>query len=50
MHVSEAEVADAIKNLKRGKSSESDGLTGEPFIYSKTSHCIIFRFYVNAYT
>ena len=34
MHVSVAEVADAIKNLKTGKSSGSDGLTGEAFIYS----------------
>jgi len=34
MHVSVAEVADATKNLRKGKSSGSDGLTGEAFIYS----------------
>ena len=33
MHVSVNEIADAIKNMKRGKSSGSDGLTGEAFMY-----------------
>jgi len=35
IHVSVDEVADAIQNLKKGKSSGSDGLTGEAFIYSR---------------
>ena len=34
VHVSVAEIADAIKNLQKGKSFGLDGLTGEAFVYS----------------
>ena len=36
MHVSVAELVHAVKNLKKGKSSRSDGLTGEAFIKDST--------------